>query len=217
MSSAPQKPRKDPRQERSKVTVDAILEAAGQLLAQQDAESAASGAEAGRKMAVSTTHIAERAGVSVGSLYQYFPNREALVSALLRRFVQKRFAQIERVIAEVEPLPLEEGLRRLAARLIELELAHSLVMRSLMKWFVRVGDFDLIAEADREAERALAELLERIRSKTRAVDPVLGGFFLFHALRNTLGMACFREPDMLRSAAVHEELSRLLFGYLRPD
>lgn len=208
VTTSPQKPRKDPRQERSRSTVDAILEAAGQLIERQ---------EEAKQSRVSTTHIAERAGVSVGSLYQYFPNREALVAALLRRFVQKRFAEIRRVLDEVEPLPLDAALHRLAGRLIELELAHARVTKALMKWFVRVGDFDLIADADREAEAALAELLVRIRPKTRAVDPQLGGFFLFHAMRNTLGMAAFREGDMLRAPAAQAELTRLLHGYLRPD
>lgn len=66
-------PRKRPSQGRSEVTVEAILEAAIRIL-RHDGWSA-----------VTTTRVAMRAGVSVGSLYQYFPNREAIAVAIVRR------------------------------------------------------------------------------------------------------------------------------------
>ena len=66
-------PRKKPKQPRSAVTVEAILEAAIRILRQDGWP------------AVTTTRVAMRAGVSVGSLYQYFPNREAIAAAIVRR------------------------------------------------------------------------------------------------------------------------------------
>lgn len=66
-------PRKLPRQARAKVTVDAIVEATMQVLTRADGATP------------STTHIARRAGVSVGSLYQYFPHRDALLHEVLQR------------------------------------------------------------------------------------------------------------------------------------
>ena len=69
------KPRKQPQQRRANTTVDAILEAGIQVLLSNDFEK------------TSTTKIAERAGVSVGSLYQYFPDKRALLSAIVRRHI----------------------------------------------------------------------------------------------------------------------------------
>jgi len=69
------KPRKKPQQRRSRVTIDAIFEATVQVLL-------ANGLEA-----ITTRQIADRAGVSVGSLYQYFPNKRALMAAVVRRHV----------------------------------------------------------------------------------------------------------------------------------
>lgn len=66
-------PRKTPRQSRSRVTVDAILTAAAQVLAERGHDGA------------TTARIAERAGVSIGSFYQYYPNKEALIAALIER------------------------------------------------------------------------------------------------------------------------------------
>jgi AcrR family transcriptional regulator len=69
----PLKPRKAPLQRRSAATVDAILEAAARIL------------ESGGFDGYTTNAIAELAGVSIGSLYQYFPNRDALTAALIER------------------------------------------------------------------------------------------------------------------------------------
>lgn len=71
--TSPLRPRKKPSQPRSTETVAAILEAAAQVL------------EAGGPKAFNTNAVAERAGVSIGSFYQYFPNKAALTLALIRR------------------------------------------------------------------------------------------------------------------------------------
>src|SRR5580698_3008939 len=66
-------PRKAPTQRRATATVEAILEAAARILETQGLEG------------YTTNAVAERAGVSIGSLYQYFPNRDALTAALIER------------------------------------------------------------------------------------------------------------------------------------
>ena len=76
-------PRKAPTQRRSRATVDAILEAAARVFVEQ-------GFAAG-----TTNRIAERAGVSVGSLYEYFPNKEAILVALVERTTERGLARIE--------------------------------------------------------------------------------------------------------------------------
>ena len=76
-SAAALKPRRKPTQERSRETVEAILEAAAQVFERH-------GYAAG-----TTNRIAERAGVSIGSLYQYFPNKDAIVVELMRRHLDE--------------------------------------------------------------------------------------------------------------------------------
>jgi AcrR family transcriptional regulator len=75
-------PRRRPAQSRSQFTVDALFEATLHLLAE------------GGEEALTTNRIAERAGVSIGTLYQYFPTREAIVDAIVRR---RRTAVIEQM------------------------------------------------------------------------------------------------------------------------
>ncbi|MCT9075106.1 TetR/AcrR family transcriptional regulator [Streptomyces fulvoviolaceus] len=87
----PAVPRKRPRQERSRDTYDAIVEAAAQLF-QRDGYARAT-----------TNRIAERAGVSIGTLYQYFPNKDALLYAIGEEHVHR---------VQAELADLAEGLRR---------------------------------------------------------------------------------------------------------
>ena len=70
-------PRKSASQERSRSTVDALLEATARVLVKEGYDRA------------STNRIAEVAGVSIGSLYQYFPNKEALVAAVIDRHTEQ--------------------------------------------------------------------------------------------------------------------------------
>lgn len=83
-------PRKSPRQDRSRATVDAILEAATRVFA-----------EAGYAGG-STNRIAERAGVAIGSLYEYFPNKAAILVAVAERHLERMTADVEAMLANTD-------------------------------------------------------------------------------------------------------------------
>src|SRR6201995_5409505 len=97
------KPRKHASQARSRATVDALVEATARILVREGFDKA------------STNRIAEVAGVSVGSLYQYFPGKEALVAALIGRHNQKVQQIVRAELAEAMTRPLQQGLRQLVA------------------------------------------------------------------------------------------------------
>lgn len=90
------KARKTPVQSRSRVTVDAIFEATIQVLLRQGMST------------LTTTRVAERAGVSVGTMYQYFPNKQALVYALNERYLDTLATRIEATCAKMQGAPLAE-------------------------------------------------------------------------------------------------------------
>lgn len=113
------KPRKSPVQARSAVTVEALHVATIQVLI-----------EAGLSRCT-TTRIAERAGASVGSLYQYYPNRDALLAAVLEKHLEGIAAAMERACQEHQGKPLSEMasafvLAFLAAKLRDPEHAKAL-------------------------------------------------------------------------------------------
>jgi AcrR family transcriptional regulator len=89
-------PRKSPVQARSAASVDAILEATIQVLLNSGKER------------LTTTRVASRAGVSVGTLYQYFPNKSALLQAALRRHMDEVTDAIELVCKEQKDRTLRQ-------------------------------------------------------------------------------------------------------------
>jgi AcrR family transcriptional regulator len=105
--------RRKPRQDRGRRRIDAILEAAA-------AEFAAVGYEA-----ATTNAIARRAGTSIGSLYQFFPNKEALLDALAARYEAQLRALHDRVLnTETADLPMREMYDRIIDTLADFHAAH---------------------------------------------------------------------------------------------
>ncbi|TLF60173.1 TetR/AcrR family transcriptional regulator [Nocardia cyriacigeorgica] len=101
--------RKVPRQRRSRETVDTLLEAAAQMFTREG-------------LAATTNRIAERAGLSVGTLYQYFPNKHALLRALAERHLVQARAHLDVVFAELRVTRpgFEETLRAILNAVVEL-------------------------------------------------------------------------------------------------
>lgn len=93
------RPRKQPRQRRSELTRQRILDAAAHVFADH-------GYAAG-----TTNRIAERAHMSIGSLYQYFPNKDAILVELMTAHVQAGIATTQRYLAAGLPDSLEDTLR----------------------------------------------------------------------------------------------------------
>lgn len=81
-------------QQRSRATVDALVEATARILVREGFDKA------------STNRIAEVAGVSIGSLYQYFPGKEALVVAVIERHQQEIMQTVRGELVEVSALPM---------------------------------------------------------------------------------------------------------------
>jgi AcrR family transcriptional regulator len=119
LPAATLEPRKKPVQARSEATVDAIFEAAIQVLT-------ATGVER-----LSTTRVAERAGVSVGSLYQYYPNKHALLAAVLQRHLNEVADAIEQVCARLLCRPLAEVAPALVDCYIDVKLVRADVSKAL--------------------------------------------------------------------------------------
>ena len=95
------KPRKKPVQERSGQTVDAIFEATIQVLLREGAKR------------LTTTRVAERAGVSVGTLYQYYPNKEALLYAMLEKHLELIASSARRACVSSHGRSIEEMIRNM--------------------------------------------------------------------------------------------------------
>jgi AcrR family transcriptional regulator len=119
---------KAPRQQRGEAMVELLLQAAARVLARESLAG------------FTTNRVAEVAGVSVGSLYRYFPNKEALTAALIERAQAGLVEAVQAVVAETDGLPLEESLRRLARLAIRQQFEQPLLAAVVEAWLARHAD-----------------------------------------------------------------------------
>lgn len=190
-------PRKRPFQRRAAATFEAMLEAAARILEEDGLE------------AVNTNAVAERAGVSVGSLYQYFPSKQAILAELIRRERGKFLSRITAVARD----DAGEDFSGAIARLIDAAVAHQLDrphMARALEYAEHVLPLEREAQSLFEAVvREIEAVLQRYgiaEAQTAARDVVA----LSHGLIDAAGLA--GEKD---SAALRARVRRAVIGYLR--
>jgi AcrR family transcriptional regulator len=196
-------PRKRPVQRRSKETVRAILEAAAQVLEREGLEGA------------TTDRIAERAGVSIGSLYQYFPSKQAIVLALAQCHVLETWQWIEPAFERLgEVPPLSDVLRDFVRGTVAVHRARPRLHRVLFEDAPRPP---AIKAAMEQAERWLAERVARYFAAAPDVevrDPALAAHLVLTAL---FALVHQLPPPAGGDAATphaEDEIVRLLERYL---
>jgi AcrR family transcriptional regulator len=191
--------RKLPRQRRSRATVEALVEAAARLLAERGYHGA------------TTREIAARAGVSVGSLYQYFPSRDALVTAVLERHVAHVLETTGSLFRRLEQAPLQELIRRLVTAVLELHEQDQALHAILIEQLPRADRTAIFRKIDRVLAAQLGAFLER-RPELPRVDPVRSIAVLERACLPLIhGRAQGHEAPLARRI---DDLVQLIVGYL---
>ncbi len=195
------RPRKRSSQARSAVTVDAILEAAVRVLL------------ADGYARLTTRRVAEVAGVSVGSLYQYFPNRRSLVAEVIRRKVEEGVRCLGEAAARADGPPAEAVAGVMAAFAAEKRrgLALSLALRVPM---AELEGRRALAEGARRAEGVLAELLGRLLSRPLDAAEASRLSLAVAALEGAIAAAAERDPEVFADPALGAVLARMLLGAL---
>jgi AcrR family transcriptional regulator len=200
------KPRKYASQERSRATVDALIEATARILVKEGFEKA------------STNRIAEAAGVSVGSLYQYFPGKEALVAAVIDRHKLEIIQIIRDALAEVANEPMEQAVRTLIAAAIEAHRVDPKLHRVLAEQIPRIGRLENVEAFNREAYALFRAYLESRRHELRAVNPGLATFVCVTAIEAITHTAVLHHAEMLSDDVTEtlvDEATRLVVRYLK--
>jgi AcrR family transcriptional regulator len=196
-------PRKFPRQSRSTATVDAIVEATAQVLATHGYEGATTG------------RIAERAGTSVGSLYQYFPTKEALLVAVGERHLREMMAVFESLVPpNVADAPLEEGIHALVKAALDAHAAEPALHRVLTAQAMRIGELDFIVETEKMLVALVAGLL-RQRSDLRDVDPELAAWIIVRTVEALTHSAVLDRPELLERPELGAEITHLVLAYVK--
>jgi AcrR family transcriptional regulator len=199
------KPRKNASQNRSRATVDALVEATARILVREGFDKA------------STNRIAEVAGVSVGSLYQYFPGKEALVAAVIDRHNQDIMQVVHRALAEVAAQPVATAVRRLVAVAIEAHRIDPKLHRVLAEQIPRTGRLANVEAFDRDISALFRTYLESHRDEIRAIDLGLAAFMCVTSIEALAHTAVLHRSEKLSDEMVGtlvEETTRLVVGYL---
>ena len=201
---AAEKKVRKPRQARSKATVEAILEAAAQVLRRDGLEGC------------TTARIAKRAGVSVGTLYQYFPNKEAVYTELIDRLLDDRVKTRAAVLArDREVVDVGTTIRALIDELLVIHLADPELLHQLHRYEASMGlaRLDLYQE---HMQAIVAEQLERNAAHIRPVDYELAARVLVHGVTGIIERMTRDDPEMPARPEIRREIAALVAGYLTP-
>lgn len=207
--------RKQAVQERSRAMVDAILD--GALRAFMSAAGDVYEPDADSK-SPSVNHIAEIAGVSIGSLYQYFPGKRAIVAALVRRRMRQIHERLLVILSESSELSLEETAAKLVDCTLQMKAASTAIDDTILREAIRHA---LTAEAfalDTELVQRFGEVIERFKPRVRSdLDSSIAAHLLFQGLRAVMVIGAVARPELTHDPRLRSEMEALIIRYLRPD
>lgn len=201
------KPRKLPQQDRSRVTVQAILEATTHILTEEGYEKA------------NTNRIAERAGVSIGSLYQYFPNKESLLTALIEQHVNEMLELVESKLNHLFEAPVEVAVPELVRAVIAAHAINPRLHKVLHEEIPRSERSQEIQKANERIVELLQAYLARWQDSIQPQNLAMTVFILSCTVESLCHSAVIEHPQFVTDNRFEDEVSKLLIGYLvqRPD
>ncbi|WP_240655733.1 TetR/AcrR family transcriptional regulator [Paraburkholderia phosphatilytica] len=188
------------------MTVDALIEATARVLVKDGFDK------------TSTNRIAERAGVSVGSLYQYFPGKEALVAAVAERHSQQLAQVVREALAQAGALPIDVAVRKLVTAAIDAHRIDPELHRVLAEQMPRRGGPENAQLLNGDTYALFEAFLEAHRDEFRAVDLELAAFVCVTSIEALTHTAVVHHSDSLSDEAFErlvDEATRLIVGYLR--
>ena len=194
--------RKKPLQARSRATVEAILEAAARVLVEEGFER------------TTTNRVADVAGVSIGSLYQYFPNKESLLTELAERHMEAMLGQLAQMAEALAGATLEDAVRVYVRAMLAAHAVDPELHRVLTEQVPAIAGLDRVREIQAEAEVIVQAYLEGHRERLRPPDLGLATFVIVTAVEAVTHAAVLDRPSALREAEFADEVSALVLRYL---
>ena len=197
----PLKPRKTPTQTRSRDMVEIILETTARILAMRG------------YAGTNTNLIAKMAGVSVGSIYQYFPNKDSLIAALHRRHALKMREMMISVLSGSRKSTLRQAMEALVGALLD---AHSVeaqlhkVLELEFPLYLKKGD----RSSDEDIAGCLREILESHRREITQPDLDLAAHVVLLMVRSFVHHAVLDLAPRFRRSEIEKAISRAVMGYL---
>lgn len=196
-------PRRTPRQRRSRELVDALVEAGSRVLIERGWEG------------FTTQRVAEIAGVSPGSLYQYFPDQSSLVAEIIERQSER---EVSFQLAHMANLPPDATLVQALDHAIEGVLAfqreEGALMRAALRAMPEIGRHGALVRRVTIVAEGFRGMLEARRDELNGQDSRVVTHVLVNALHSLTHDGVLPRPEWLDDEALAAELKRLVRGYL---
>ena len=204
--AVPTTPRKSASQKRSQATVETLLDATARVLTREGYDRA------------STNRIAAVAGVSVGSLYQYFPNKEALVATLVARHNREMLQLLRDALEKVASRDLATTMRELVRATVDAHLVDPALHRIFAEQVPRMGQLAKIEALQRETFLLIRAYLEERRNEISVRDLDSATSICVTTVEALTHEFIINKPDALDGDRERfiEEVTRLVVGYLMP-
>jgi AcrR family transcriptional regulator len=195
-------PRKEPRQARSQATVEAILTATARVLVKHGYDHA------------STNRVAEAAGVSVGSLYQYFPTKEALVAALIDRHMSEMTALIEANIEILRDAPLPIATRALVKLMLAAHAQNPKLHKIFAEQVPRIGRMNRFYEIERQIGERLRSYFLGHEGELRIKNLEMSVFIIVSVVEVLTHMTVVDHPGRYDEEELVDEITSLVVRYV---
>lgn len=196
-------PRKTPRQTRAQITYDAVIDSAIQLLRSEGYDR------------LSTGRVAHEAGVSVGSLYQYFPNKAALGAAVIERCSESFLPKFTAALSARSSRTLADSVEAMVDATLVSRLLDSELHKIVIDLAPRIGLDNRMQEVSRSLAKAIENVLRLHQSE---IDPRIdlgAGAIIIETLLEALAHnELTSNPEFACDEDVGREAKRLILGYL---
>lgn len=192
--------RKRPKQQRSRSTVESIIEAGARVLAKRGWAN------------FTTNEVAHTAGVSIGSLYQYFPNNLAIAEAIRKRHLAEILQALPDIRAQEEKVSIEEHIGRLIDAVVTLHATNQDLHRILIDE-VPLAPREFYDTFEREYHRRYEDLIRAVApSDDTGTDHLVAARILADALEGIVHSASRRNE--LMSPVIKREATKMIMFYL---
>lgn len=197
-------PRKKGVQDRAKGTVDYIIEAATQILTEHGLKG------------FSTNKIVERAGVSIGTLYQYFPNKESIIQHLIEKIFTNMADDMVAVISKLDlkELSLEDAVDRILDQFLSKHEEKSGFFKQFVISLVSVEHLKFMLNNDQRIVKVIKEKFLVYEKDLKIEDWDTTIFIVLYALKGIQFGVAFGEKPIPKDK-LKKEAKKLILGYLR--
>jgi AcrR family transcriptional regulator len=160
-----------------------------------------------------TNRIAEAAGISVGSLYQYFPSKDAIAVELLRLYRETLLDLVHRHLAGAFGSTLESAVRALLQALLQADGINPALHRVLIEQVLRTSARGEIRGFEERVEGMLADAIRAAKGAVFAGDPDVTAFVLVRAVLGAVHAAVVDRPS-LNGPELVDQVTRLVVRFL---